>query len=196
MFKTTQTDPYETEFGGTTIKRIQPRMSVRTVVLLGLLTALTIVCERFLVWQTPISRISLAFLPKAICGAMLGPIYSALICGVSDIVGFISVPQPGPFNPIITLASVLRGLIYGFLLYKKHDMKRIVLAALLDHLVAGMIVTTFALSIFIKNPISQVFLNTRVTSCLVGFAIEIIVFVLISDKLFDTLKKLNSDDRY
>lgn len=196
MNKTTQTDPYETEFGGTTDKRIQPKMSVRTVVLLGLLAALTVVCERLLVWQTPITRISLAFLPKAIGGALMGPLYEALVCGVSDIVGFFLFPQPGGFNILITLASVIRGAIYGLLLYKKHDLKRIVIAAFLDHGLAGMVVTTLGLSVFINNPITPAFLNARATSCLIGFAIEIIVFVLISDKLFGTLKKLNAEDRY
>lgn len=191
MLNTTQTDPNETEFGGTTVKRIQPKMSVRIVVLLGLMIALTIVCERLLTWDTPITRVSLAFLPKAISGALLGPIYNAIVCGLSDILGCIL--KGYAINPYITFASVLRGVIYGVLLYRSHSYIRIYIAAILDHFVAGLIVTTFGLLQFGFGAWNQAFITARVLSCTVGFAVEIIILLAVGNQLFGLLKKVTAD---
>lgn len=101
-------------------------MNIRRIAYIALLSGLSIVLTRILSIRVPISgiegvRIGFGPLPLIIAGIFLGPIDGA-ICGIiSDIVGYFINPM-GPYVPIFTIISMLRGLLPGLLLFKRKDL--------------------------------------------------------------------------
>lgn len=90
----------------------------RVIVLLGLFISMEVILSRFFSIQTPIVRISFAFIPAAISSIMFGPILGGITGALSDIIGMIIFPQ-GPYFPGFTLSAFISGSIYGLMLYKK-----------------------------------------------------------------------------
>ncbi|NLD87585.1 MAG: folate family ECF transporter S component [Clostridiales bacterium] len=97
------------------------KQNVRRLTTLGLLIALDVVLTRFFSYMLPgnLDRISLQFLPHSLGGMLFGPIYAAISCIAGDILGMLINSAGLSFSPLITLSAGIRGLIYGFILYKK-----------------------------------------------------------------------------
>ena len=85
------------------------------IILCGLLISLQVVFGRITQINLVIVRINLIFIPIALGGAILGPLWNGVICVAADIVNFALFPQ-GMFFPGFTLSAMLTGLIYGFFL--------------------------------------------------------------------------------
>lgn len=87
----------------------------------GLLVAVDILCARFLYFYTPgnIARISMQFLPNALSGLILGPIWGAVVCVCGDIVGMLLNSGGLVFTPLITMVCAVRGVLYGLVLHKR-----------------------------------------------------------------------------
>lgn len=78
-------------------------------------------------------KISFAFLPIAVAGAMFGPVPAALVGALGDVMSFVLAPSPGGYFPGFTISGLLTGLIYGFMLYKSDlSLKRIIAAWLIN----------------------------------------------------------------
>lgn len=90
----------------------------KKMILSALLLALSIVLSRFLSIKTPILAINFSFVPIMLAGIWLGPKYTVLVAGLSDLIGAILFPF-GEFFIGFTVSSCLSGLIYGLVLYKK-----------------------------------------------------------------------------
>lgn len=105
--------------------------STRSLVFMGLLIAMEIILTHFLSIQTPIVKIGFGFLPAALASIMFGPIWGGIMGAISDILGMAIFPSGGAYFPGFTLSAFLAGLIYGFVLYKKHDTILRVAAAVL-----------------------------------------------------------------
>jgi len=97
------------------------------IVLGGLLVAMDVLCARFLYFWTPgqIDRISLQFVPNALAGLLLGPVWGMLVCAVGDVAGMLVNSAGMTFMPLITLACAMRGLIYGLILHNRNGSIRI-----------------------------------------------------------------------
>ena len=80
----------------------------------AMMAALSIVLCRYLGFSPPDSmlRIEIGFLPIALVGALLGPLWGALAYGTADLVG--SLLTTG-MNPLILACKVLTGALFGFL---------------------------------------------------------------------------------
>ncbi len=63
-------------------------------------------------------KLSAAFMPIAVAGAMFGPIPAALVGALGDIISFLIAPT-GAYFPGFTISGALTGLIYGYVFYKK-----------------------------------------------------------------------------
>ncbi len=110
------------------------RISQRTIVILGLLIALTIIFSRFLSIQVWNVKVGFTFLPIAVAGCLFGPIPAALVAGVADFVGAILFPV-GVYFPGFTVTAVLDGLVMGYFLHSRVTMARIVAAVFISQLV-------------------------------------------------------------
>lgn len=96
-------------------------LSTPKMVLLGLMVALNVVLGRLNIQLTQEVRVSvLGFLPVAIAGMLMGPVFGALTGAVGDVVNYLLFTHAyGPYFPGYTLTALLSGLWYGRVLYGK-----------------------------------------------------------------------------
>lgn len=108
-------------------------LSTKKLVFLGLMAALNVVLSRFSIQLSNEVRLSiLGFLPMAMAGTLLGPLYGALTGAVGDILNYILFTHVyGGYFPGYTLTAALSGLWYGLVLHqKKITWPRAILAVL------------------------------------------------------------------
>ena len=116
---------------------------VKKIILSALLLATSIILSRsFLAINTPIVTISFSFIPIMLGAVILGPKWSTLIAGFSDLIGANVFPF-GTFFIGYTISALFRGLIYGMIIFKKEGMKD-------KEFVIRLTIATFVVSIFIN----------------------------------------------
>jgi ECF transporter S component (folate family) len=169
----------------------------KKLVLGSLLLAILIVLERLLSFQTPILRISFAYVPLTLSAVLLGPLWSVLVATLGDIIGALLFPK-GVFFPGFTLSALLTGLIYGLLLYNPKSNKRYLL---------GLIVSNLLILIFIRMGLTslwvaittgsayKVFVPTRLISSLIMFPIQVGTMYLLKQFLDKPISRYLQDDR-
>ena len=97
------------------------RISVKALVLLGLMVALNVVLGRLSIQITPEVRISVfGFIPIALAGMLMGPLYGGLVGAAGDVVNYALFTHAyGGYFPGYTLTALLSGLWYGTVLHGK-----------------------------------------------------------------------------
>lgn len=109
-------------------------LSTQKLVFLALMAALNVVLSRFSFQLSGEVRLSiLGFLPMAMAGMMLGPVWGALTGAVGDVLNFLLFTHVyGPYFPGYTLTALLSGLWYGKMLYQHNEVswKRALLTTL------------------------------------------------------------------
>ena len=114
--------------------------SLYSLTVIAMLLALRVVLGMFANATLPFFgnavKISGAFLPIAIGGAMFGPIPAMFIGALGDVLSYVIAPTAGGFFPGFTLSGALTGLIYGLFLYKNRvTLPRVILAWAVNMLV-------------------------------------------------------------
>lgn len=96
------------------------RLSTERMVLLAMLVALNVVLGRFSIQLTQEVRLSIVgFLPIALAGSLMGPIYGALTGALGDFVNYVLFNHAyGAYFPGYTLTALLSGWWYGMVLYR------------------------------------------------------------------------------
>lgn len=141
----------------------------------AMFVAMEIICARLLYVYTPgnTDRLSLAFLPAALCGLMLGPVWSGLSAMASDVLGMLLNSAGLAFNPMFTLIAGVKGALYGVVLHKKPlTFGRIVACFVLTTLAVDLFLTPLALTVYFgkafwvifmaKLPVQAVFLVAKI----------------------------------
>ena len=106
-------------------------MTVKALVLLGLMVALNVVLGRLSIQFTPEVRISVfGFIPIALAGMLMGPLYGGLVGAAGDVVNYVLFTHAyGGYFPGYTFTALVSGLWYGYVLHgKKGTWLRAVLA--------------------------------------------------------------------
>jgi riboflavin transporter len=90
-------------------------ISARKISLVSLFIAMSIVLTRLASIRIAIGavegiRIGFGKLPILLAGLILGPLYGAIVGGISDILGYVIQPI-GPYMPHFTIISALSGII-------------------------------------------------------------------------------------
>ena len=157
----------------------------KKTVLSGLFLALDIVTTRFLsVTLMLINRISLQFLPNALCGYYLGPWFSMFAAAAADILGMLINSAGQPYFPGFTLTAAIRGFLYGTMLYNKElSFKRIFLTMSLTALVADLFLNPLWLHILYGEAYLAIFLGR--------LPIRLIYIPVSSLILYESLKLLS-----
>lgn len=127
---------------------------IKKMILSALLLTLSIVLSRFLSIKTPLLAISFNFVPIMLAGLWLGPKYTVIIAGLSDLIGAILFPF-GEFFIGFTFSSILMGLIYGVVLYKKDEVElsnkslvlRLIISSVLVSVIVNLLLNTLWLVI-------------------------------------------------
>ena len=170
---------------------MKKRITVKNIVILGLLIALYVVLnEVSKLISLPFGsniRLALNFLP-VVCGAVLfGPIEAAIVGGVGDVLGAFLFPT-GPFFPGFTLTAVLTGLIHGLFLHKKVTLPRVLISFGIVQFVFGMLLNTLWLTILYEKGF-LIFLPGRTIQAVVSFIVEVLLTLLLHKILFQRLRK-------
>ena len=160
-------------------KMKKQKISIQMITMLAILTALTIIIERLLSIRLPFIAISFQFIPIVICAILFGPIYTAIMCLASDMIGFFLFPM-GSFFPGFSLSAILTGLLYGFFLYKdKHiKTKNILVASFIVNFIINAGLGTFWLYLMMGNSILA-YIPMRIVKAVVMFFLEVFVIKFI-----------------
>ena len=95
--------------------KTEKRMTTKSLVILALLSAISIILSRFcVIYFTESLRLSFGNIPVIIAGIMFGPIGGAVMGGVTDVLGSTLMSGLGWYPPL-TLTPILMGLIAGLL---------------------------------------------------------------------------------
>lgn len=123
------------------------RFSLRANVLTAIMTALSVVLNRFASIHTDGWTIGFAFIPIVAVAIFCGPFPAAIAGGLADLIGALLFPF-GPYFPGFTVTAALMGLVYGIFLCRHHlKWYRLLIPALLNNLVLGLFVNTLWVSI-------------------------------------------------
>jgi ECF transporter S component (folate family) len=132
--------------------------SIKKIVFLSMLIALEVVLTRFLSITTLIVRIGFGFLPVAIAGIYLGPVYGAAAGAISDLIGSFLFPS-GVYFPGITFTSALRGYIFGLIHYRRPiTIKRIAISSVITTVICDLVLNTLWLHILTGSAYSVMIL--------------------------------------
>ena len=143
------------------------------------MTALSIVLCRYLGYSpaNTMFRVEIGFLPVALVGILLGPLYSTVCYGLADLLG--SLITTG-MNPLILLCKMAAGLVLGLFLYRRRPSVRLILLTLL---VLGVGVDVFLMSAVFKvmgyAPSYAAALYTRTINALVNYPIRAVSLYLV-----------------
>ncbi|HAN44662.1 MAG TPA: folate transporter [Ruminococcaceae bacterium] len=125
----------------------------KKMVLAALFVSLDIVLTRFFSFDfMGIERITLNFVPQALCGYFLGPVWCMLSLVSSDFLGMMLFPTGGAYFFGFTVTAALKGLAYGYVLHNKPvSFKRIIISQLISLLVLGVFLNSLWLSMIIPG---------------------------------------------
>lgn len=128
-------------------------------------------------WNT---KIEFAFVAVMLAACISYPVGGAVVGALVDFIGAILVPT-GAYFPGFTATAAITGLVFGFLLYKKCNFPRIVLAVLSTQLICGFLLNTLFISILYTKAFTAL-LATRAIQLVVMSAVEIIFAELALDR--------------
>lgn len=111
------------------------------------MAAASMVLNRFASIHTMGWTIGFAFVPIVLTAVLCGPFWAAAAGALADFVGAILFPF-GPYFPGFTVCGAVMGLVYGLFLYRKNlRWWQVVLPALINNLILGLLVNTLWVSI-------------------------------------------------
>lgn len=160
--------------------------NVRSLAAIAMLLALRVVLGMFANATLPMFgntvKLSAAFIPIAVGGAMFGPVPAALIGALGDVISFVIAPTGGGYFPGFTISGLLTGLVYGFALYHETlKLPRIAIAWAVNTLVTETFLAALWLWIlYAQQPDYGFYLTARLISQAVKCAPEILVLFALS----------------
>lgn len=157
------------------------RLNTKTLVVMALLIALEVVLNRFLSVNAWNIKIGFSFVPVVIAAIMFGPIYSALVGGLGDLIGALLFPI-GQYFPGFTLTAALMGLVWGLFLHKKQQIHGIVLSAAINQGILGLCLNTLWISILYGSPYEGLFVS-RIPQAAILFTAQVIVIYVMREIL-------------
>ena len=125
------------------------KTSVRTLVMLALLTAMSIVFARVFTISTGFVRFNLGALPTHLAAVWFGPAGGFAVGALADMIG--GTLSGYSINPLITLGAGSVGLVSGLLFRQLSQLRlglRLQLSITAGHVVGSVIINSLALHLF------------------------------------------------
>ena len=167
----------------------QSKNSVRTLTVLALLIAMSIVFTRVLSISTGFVRFNLGSLPVLLAAIFFGPGAGFVVGAVADMIG--GVLAGYAINPLITLGAGSVGLVSGLLYRSLHEMRlglRLQISILAGHLVGSVVINSLALHLFYGY--QWALLAARIPNALVLSVVNtLLVRILLENKALTALVK-------
>lgn len=154
--------------------------SVRTLTLLALLIAMSIVFSRVLSISTGFVRFNLGSLPVLLAAIFFGPGAGFVVGALADMIG--GLLSGYAINPLITLGAGSIGLVAGYLWQKLPELRlglRLQISVVAAHIVGSVIINSLALRIFYGYAWS--ILLTRIPNALVLSAVNTILIRILME---------------
>ena len=145
----------------------ETKTSTRTLTVLALLIAMSIVFSRVLSISTGFVRFNLGSLPVLLAGIVFGPGAGFAVGALADMIGGILAGYA--INPLITLGAASIGLVGGWLL----------LSVVAAHVVGSIVINSLALHIFYGYAWSV--LAARIPNALVLTAVNTVLLRLLME---------------
>lgn len=154
----------------------------------GLLIAVEIILERYLCVDVgDSSRYSVAFVARAIAGAILGPIGGGITGVLSDCLG--AVIKFGSPIWLLCVTAFVRGMVYGLFFKRKITVVRIILCVLCVEGFCSVLLNSYILHVSFGTAFSAL-LVTRGIQALVMTAVQIPVLILMNRYLFSQIRRI------
>ena len=152
--------------------------SVRKLVVMALLVAMSIVFARVLTISTGFVRFNLGALPTLLGAVLFGPVEGFAIGAVADMIG--GTLSGYAINPLITLGAGAVGLVAGFAFRQLSNLRlglRLGCSVLMGHFVGSMVINSLALHLFYNYPWSV--LAARIPNALILSAVNTVLLRLL-----------------
>ena len=162
--------------------------SLRNVIVMGLMIALSAILSRFTIYITPTFKaISFAYLPGVVVAILFGP-WATLVYGfVNDFTSYIVNPQGGYF-PGYALSEMLSYFIYACLLYRRPiKLWRVIIARVLILITVVFGLNYVWMSIMIGTTASGYFTGVRLINNIVQLPFHALLITTVG-KMLNRLK--------
>ena len=131
------------------------RQVIKTITTTAMLIAISIIigifCKSFLNFGEGLLRITFENLPIIMAGILYGPIIGGVTGLATDIISYFLSGQAFPIMPVVTLGSVMVGVVSGVVskyIVRKKGTKQIIISGAFAHLVGSMIIKPIGLYTF------------------------------------------------
>ena len=148
--------------------------SIRCITLTAMLAAVSVALGSLTVQFGEILKVGFTFLPNEFAYYLFGPVVGVIYGAVIDVLNFMVKPT-GAFYFGFTLSSMLTGLIYGLILYRRPiRLARVILANIIRTVFVDMLLNTLWLTQLTGNSF-MVMLPTRLIKLLIMLPIETVL---------------------
>ena len=146
---------------------------VGSLVILALMIGLNIVLSRFVSIKAMNFKISFTFLTIVLSAYFYGYYGAIMVALFGDLLGALLFPI-GPYNPLLTLTSIMCAVVYAYFFYKKDlSNKKIILACLINRFIISLFINTTIISLMYNLSFKATFI-TRIYSSTVMFVVEVL----------------------
>lgn len=156
--------------------------SVRTITVAAMFAAIAIILGMFSINVGNFIRIGFSSIPNGMIAWLFGPVTGGVFAGCLDVLKYLLKPT-GTFFPGFTLVTVLAGMIYGCMYYKRPiTLKRVLTAKFLVMLICNVLLNTHCLSLLYGKSF-LVLLPARAVKNLVMWPIDSMIFFTMTKAL-------------
>lgn len=156
--------------------------SVRTITTMAMLAALAVILGMFSIEYGQFIRIGFSSIPNGIVAYLFGPTVGGIFAGALDILKYVLKPT-GPFCPQLTLVTILAGVLYGCMYYKKKiTLPRVLAAKFIVMLVCNVFLNTLCLSVLYGQVFMEI-IPLRALKNLIMWPIDSVIFYLTAKAL-------------
>jgi len=151
--------------------------SVKSITLLGVLTAMQIMLNSLLSVQFLTTKIAFAFVVVAITARLFSPLVTAGSTAIAYFLGMVLFPK-FTFFPGFILTAFLTGLVFGLAFYRRTSLPRILLANFIVLFILNLFLNSLWLHLMYLTPWSAL-LTTRFIQEIVSYIIYTSVLIVL-----------------
>ena len=178
------------------MRKNKKKMTALIITVAAMMIAVQIIFERFLSISTPMYRIGLTFIGRAITGFCFG-IFAGGLFGIG-VSGFCSLAADligtmmfyPSINPLISVSALFRGLLFGYSYRKSKEpgVTLTVLTAVCDQFIGGFLITSLGLILFSGFASTGMFWFGRAVQSLFLTIVEIPVLYSCNNFVFPRIR--------
>ena len=155
---------------------------VRTITTCAMLAAIAVILGMFSINLGNYIRIGFSSIPNGVTSYLFGPAVGGIFAGVLDVLKYVLNPKGAYYLPM-TLVTMLAGILYGSMYYKRTlTLPRILATKFIVMLVCNVILNTLCLSDLYGDAF-MVLLPARALKNLIMWPIDSVVFYVVTKAL-------------